>query len=145
MKPPVGCLAALIWPVLSSALLVSTALATGAENQESQSKPAASVSYYRQIRPILQANCQGCHQPARPQGGYVMTSHADLLKSGDRGQPGVVPGQPDKSVLIEQIVPKKDKAASNPRLGKVIHFFPLRSTSIANTEGGPGCCQASGR
>ena len=31
------------------------------------------VSYYKQIRPILQAHCQGCHQPAKAKGGYVMT------------------------------------------------------------------------
>ena len=32
------------------------------------------VSYDKQIRPILQAQCQGCHQPAKAGGGYVMTS-----------------------------------------------------------------------
>ncbi|HEU0038439.1 MAG TPA: hypothetical protein VFR76_04125, partial [Verrucomicrobiae bacterium] len=31
------------------------------------------VSYYRQDRPILQDNCQGCHQPAKAKGGFVMT------------------------------------------------------------------------
>src|SRR5262245_11607742 len=41
------------------------------------------VSYYKQIRPILQQHCQGCHQPAKPQGGFVMTGHADLFKPGE--------------------------------------------------------------
>ena len=27
------------------------------------SASAADVSYYREIRPLLQRNCQGCHQP----------------------------------------------------------------------------------
>src|SRR5262249_20310855 len=40
---------------------------------------------------------------------YVMTAHAELLKSGDRGQPGVVPGKPDGSVLVELITPKNGK------------------------------------
>ena len=26
--------------------------------------PAAEVSYFRDIRPIMQRTCQGCHQPA---------------------------------------------------------------------------------
>ncbi len=36
----------------------------------------AAISYYEEIRPILQAHCQGCHQPAKAgtAGEYVMTS-----------------------------------------------------------------------
>jgi WD40 repeat protein len=98
--------------LLGCALLFT--LAEGLRAQQAQTKdaqPAGPVSYYKDVRRIFQQHCQGCHQPARPQGGYVMTSHADLLKAGDRGQPGVVPGSADKSVLIEQIVPKNGKAA----------------------------------
>src|SRR5579871_1179114 len=41
------------------------------------------ISYYKQIRPILQANCQGCHQPAKAKGEYVMTDFARMLGTGD--------------------------------------------------------------
>src|ERR1051325_10089153 len=41
------------------------------------------VSYYREIRPILQANCQGCHQPAKSKGGYIMTDFKRFLTGGD--------------------------------------------------------------
>ena len=41
------------------------------------------VSYYKQIRPIFQAHCQGCHQPAKQGGDYVMTSFERLLKGGE--------------------------------------------------------------
>src|SRR5213076_1659767 len=70
------------------------------------------VSYYKDVRPIFQQHCQGCHQPAKPQGGYVMTEHADLFKAGDKAVPNVVPGKPDKSLLGEQITqqPGKPKA-----------------------------------
>jgi hypothetical protein len=33
----------------------------------------ATVSFSKDIYPILQANCMGCHQPAKKQGGYLMT------------------------------------------------------------------------
>src|SRR5262249_37932218 len=71
------------------------------------------VSYYKDIRPIFQQHCQGCHQPAKRQGGYTMTEHADLLKAGDMKLPNVVPGEPGKSYLIEQLTPQsgKDRAA----------------------------------
>ena len=57
-------------------------------------EPAATqVSYYKQIRPIFQANCQGCHQPAKAGGGYVMTSFDRLLAGGESKAAAVVPEQ----------------------------------------------------
>ncbi len=75
----------------------------------------AQVSYYKQIRPILQLHCNGCHQPAKALGGYQTTSHADLFKTGDRGTPGIVVTDPDKSTLIDQIVPHGAKAPEMPK------------------------------
>ena len=46
---------------------------------------AEKVSYFKDVRPIFQQNCQGCHQPAKAQGGYVMTDHPSMLKVGDSG------------------------------------------------------------
>ena len=69
------------------------------------------VSYYKQVRPIFQAQCQGCHQPAKAGGGYVMTNVARLLSGGDSGAPSaVVPNKPDDSHLLDLITPDKGKA-----------------------------------
>jgi len=77
---------------------------------EAEKRPAGPVSYYREVRRIFQQNCQGCHQPARAMGGYVMTDYANLLKAGDTGNPAVVPGHPEKSELIHQIRLEAGKA-----------------------------------
>ncbi|HJQ79544.1 MAG TPA: DUF1549 domain-containing protein, partial [Lacipirellulaceae bacterium] len=69
------------------------------------------VSYYRDVLPILQANCHGCHQPAKPSGTLEMTSFKNLLVAGESGSPAVVPGKPDESYLIEQITPTDGEAA----------------------------------
>ncbi len=61
----------------------------------------AKVSYYKDVRPLFQQHCQGCHQPAKAGGGYVMTSFADLLKAGDSEQKGIVPGKPADSLLVK--------------------------------------------
>ncbi len=66
---------------------------------------AAAVSYHRDVVPIFRANCLGCHQGAKRQGGYVMTDHASLLRPGDSGEPAVVPGAPESSYLIQRITP----------------------------------------
>lgn len=73
------------------------------------------VSYYRNVRPIFQQHCQGCHQPARARGGFVMTSYPDLLKAGDSRKPGVVPGRPEQSHIVAQVTPHGKKRPAMPR------------------------------
>ncbi|HSU55542.1 MAG TPA: c-type cytochrome domain-containing protein, partial [Candidatus Dormibacteraeota bacterium] len=69
-------------------------------------QPKEHVSYYRDIRPILQANCQGCHQPAKSKGGYVMTDFKKLLAGGDSEGAAVVPKHPEQSAILKMITPR---------------------------------------
>jgi mono/diheme cytochrome c family protein len=73
------------------------------------------VSFYRDIRPILQDRCQGCHQPAKALGGLALTSYAALKKGGESEQPGVVPGKPDESELLSQILPSGQEPPAMPK------------------------------
>jgi len=93
----------------------------GAESPES----LPPVSFFRDVRPILQAHCQGCHQPAKAEGGYVMTEVARLRDAGDSGAPGIVPGTPAESHLISQITPDADGHAEMPKGAK-----PLAAADI---------------
>ncbi|MEO6246740.1 MAG: c-type cytochrome domain-containing protein, partial [Opitutaceae bacterium] len=70
----------------------------------------APVSYWKQVRPVFQASCQGCHQPAKHKGGYVMTDFSRLLGGGDSGDVAVVPGHPEQSALLAAITPKNGEA-----------------------------------
>ena len=74
-------------------------------------KPDAKVSYYTQVRPIFQAQCQGCHQPAKAGGDYVMTSFDRLFSGGESEEAAVVPKKPGQSYLIAQVTPHGGKAA----------------------------------
>src|SRR5208283_3788536 len=84
-------------------------------DQPGQKDLPAHVSYFKHILPIFQLHCQGCHQPAKPQGDYIMTDHASLLKAGEKEQPGVVPGQPDKSMVIQELLPRDGKPPAMPK------------------------------
>jgi mono/diheme cytochrome c family protein len=75
----------------------------------------ATVSYYKEIRPIFQQNCNGCHQPAKPMGGFVMTTHSDLFKAGERDKKGIVPFKPLESYLVEQIQLHANGKAEMPK------------------------------
>ncbi len=75
---------------------------------------AESVSYYKQIRPLFQAHCHGCHQPAKDKGGYVMTTHARLLEGGDEDV-AIVPGKPKESPLLQEITTDESGKAAMPK------------------------------
>ncbi|XZE35949.1 DUF1549 domain-containing protein [Pirellulaceae bacterium SH501] len=75
---------------------------------ETPSKP--SISFTKQVLPILRDQCFGCHQPAKANGSYSMTEFDSLLRAGESGEPAIVPGQSSKSYLMSEIEPKEGKA-----------------------------------
>src|SRR5580704_14480668 len=93
---------------LFASLILSSSLASAAD---APAGAPAAISYYKQVRPIFQANCQGCHQPAKASGKYVMTDFAKLLAGGESGGAAIVAGKPDESHLVAQIIFVDGKAA----------------------------------
>ena len=106
-----------------SVLLVLAALNSLALSAEENQTKA--VSFYKDIRPIFQANCQGCHQPSKDKGKYIMTDFAKLIQGGDSGDPAIVPGDPQNSYLVEVII-FIDGEAEMPQKAD-----PLHETEIA--------------
>ncbi|MEO1981643.1 MAG: c-type cytochrome domain-containing protein, partial [Fuerstiella sp.] len=102
-----------LFTVLSLLTAVTPMVAFGADADEKTSSDA--VSFHKQVKPILQAQCQGCHQPAKASGEYVMTDFAKLFHGGESGDAAVVPGKPDESYLITQITPEEGSAAMPPK------------------------------
>ena len=76
--------------LLSSALCVSS------------NAKGDSVSFHREVFPILKANCIACHKPGKSKGGLDLTTYAALLKGGDDGQM-IKPGDAIASRLFETI------------------------------------------
>src|ERR1022692_2530647 len=100
---------------LSLSCLLLTALgppcARGAEQSSMEpAQTAPKISYYRDVRPILQANCQGCHQPAKAKGGYVMTNFKGLLAGGDTEGAAIVSEHADQSSMLKMVTPQNGEA-----------------------------------
>lgn len=77
--------------------------------------------FENKIRPVLSQNCYKCHSvnSEKVKGGLLLDSREATLRGGDNG-PAVVPGHPDKSLLIQavrytdadlQMPPKKQLSA----------------------------------
>lgn len=60
------------------------------------------VSFYRDVAPIFQKSCNGCHYPAKLKGKLDLTSVATALKGGKSG-PAFVAGDSAGSRLVTQI------------------------------------------
>lgn len=105
--------------------------------------PNAPVSFYKQIRPIFQAACHGCHQPAKAKGDYIMTDFAALLKGGEEGH-AVTPGNPTGSNLIALITPKDGKAEM-PQKADALHESQIALISRWIQEGAKDDTPASAK
>lgn len=98
------------WTGISFAILTAFAALARADEPPAPTP----ISYHRDIKPILQAHCHGCHQPAKPGGSFVMTAFDALVKGGESETAAIVPGKPEESYLIDQITPT-DGAAAMPK------------------------------
>lgn len=60
------------------------------------------VSFARDIAPVLAANCTNCHGTMRPRENFSLINFTALLKGGDAGPP-LVPGKPEESLIIKKL------------------------------------------
>lgn len=84
---------------LQSVLLLFSTIAS---QSTLRGQPATSPDFFEaKVRPILAANCYGCHTNSA-MGGLRLDSSDGVMKGGAKG-PALVPGDPDKSLLIQLI------------------------------------------
>ncbi len=69
---------------------------------QTTASPAASAEFFEaRVRPLLAAQCYECHD-VKANGGLRVDSRETLLAGGDSG-PAIVPGDPDKSLMIQAV------------------------------------------
>src|SRR5206468_7065274 len=86
----------LLLPALAAGLLVCRSPAA------SQSPARKATTVTEGAMRLLYANCLGCHSADKHKGGLQLASRAAALKGGDDG-PVLVPGKPDKSLLLKAL------------------------------------------
>jgi mono/diheme cytochrome c family protein len=86
--------------------------------------PQGAEFFETKIQPIFQEHCYKCHSHGdKIKGGLVVDSHEGVLTGGDSG-PAVLPGNPEKSLLIEAVryenedlqMPPKNKKLSDEQI-----------------------------
>lgn len=61
------------------------------------------VSFSKDIAPVLAGTCTSCHGAMRPRDNFSLLSFQALLRGGDSGAP-IVPGKPAESLLIKKLM-----------------------------------------
>lgn len=84
--------------VLSLRWLVPSAVAA----EELARAPEADEFFEKSVRPLLAARCLECHGATEQSAGLRLDSRAAILAGGDTG-PAIVPGKPEKSLLITAV------------------------------------------
>ncbi|MES2738448.1 MAG: DUF1553 domain-containing protein [Verrucomicrobiota bacterium] len=83
------------------------------------------VNFYKEVMPILEANCFSCHQGSKTKGDLKLDSLAEALKGGESDGPAIVPGKPEKSSLIARISTTDEDYIMPPK------GHPLKAEQIA--------------
>ncbi len=110
-------------------LLGFLSIARGAELTRAQ------LNFFEtKVRPVLANNCYKCHstQAEKVKGGLMLDSREGLLKGGESG-PTIVPGNPDKSLLIKAIrytdpdlqMPPKDKKLTDQQIADLTTWVKM--------------------
>lgn len=111
--------------IFPHALMMAVLLASRAAAADTASQP---VSFRRDLAPLLQRRCAGCHGEDGAKGGYRLDSFARLREPGDGGDAPVTPGKPRESALFKVLV------ATDPEDRMPQKADPLPAAEIAMIE-----------
>ncbi len=80
-------------------------VATAARLDHAQADEANERDFTLKVLPLLKDKCLGCHggDAEDIKGEFSVLSREDLLRGGESGEPSLVPGHPEQSLLIDAI------------------------------------------
>ncbi|WP_367874480.1 PSD1 and planctomycete cytochrome C domain-containing protein [Luteolibacter sp. Populi] len=71
--------------------------------------PADLEFFEKKVRPILSEHCYGCHSADTKAAGDLRVDDLNGLLGGGNNGPAVVPGDPDKSLLIQRVIHTQER------------------------------------
>src|ERR1044071_6439561 len=96
--------------------------------------PSQIQFFENKIRPVLANNCYKCHsqQAEKVKGGLLLDTKEGLLKGGENG-PVIIPGDPEKSLLIKAIrhtdkdlqMPRNDKKLTDSQITNLVAWVKM--------------------
>jgi len=84
------------------------------------------IDFARQIKPILERSCVGCHSGDMPKGQFRVESREAFLKGGATGEANLVPGHSEASLVLDYVSDKVPDLEMPPKAKR--KQFPALST-----------------
>jgi mono/diheme cytochrome c family protein len=91
------------------------------------------VDYFKQVQPMLEANCYGCHTGGRAKGGLMLNDRVSAVAGGKTDGPAVVGGKPAESALLTRI--KSNETDAMPPKGEHLTAEQIRLLETWIKEG----------
>ncbi len=97
------------WPTILLALALSA--------RSAPPDPAGVEFFEKKIRPVLVERCYKCHsaESEKLKGALHLDTPEGIKKGGESAKPAIVPGDPDRSILIEAIRYKNEDLQMPPK------------------------------
>ena len=135
-------------PLRFSLIFVTPLLALAGIAADAAAQPdAAGIDFARDIQPIFEAHCYSCHGPDRARSGLRMDQMANIMRGGDSGEPGIVPGDSEASYLIHSLtgadgaveqMPMKDDPLSDEQIDLIRRWIDAGAPGAAELAQGEG-------
>jgi ankyrin repeat protein len=128
--------AATSWAVLALTYAAPVGAAPGQPAVAQQPTPVRTrqgerkIDFSRQIKPLLDRSCVGCHSGEKPRGLFRVDGRDAILKGGASGEAAIVPGRSEESPLVDYVSGKVPDEEMPPRAQR--NRFPaLRADDVA--------------
>src|SRR5258707_1792211 len=114
--------------------LVLSSVGLGLQALAADPTPSQLQFFETHVRPVLANNCYKCHsqQSEKVKAGLLLDTREGVLKGGENG-PAIVPGDPEKSLLIKAVrytdpdlqMPPKDKKLSDAEIADLVAWVKM--------------------
>jgi N-acyl-D-amino-acid deacylase len=93
-------------------------------------RPGRNIDFAREIKPLLEHSCAGCHTGEKPRGRFRVDGREAILKGGASGEAAIVPGHSEKSPLIDYVSGNVPDSEMPPK-GQRKRFPGLKADDVA--------------
>ncbi len=94
--------------------------------------------FVRDIRPILERSCFGCHGPDKQKSGYRLDVRDVAIKGGESGEAAIIPHSAAKSPLIRYVSGEDDENLMPPKKSDKPRLTPVEVETLrAWVDAGP--------
>jgi cytochrome c553 len=109
-----------------------------------------STRFEAEVRPILEARCLRCHGAEKTRAGLDLTTLEAMLAGGEGGEPGIIPGDPDGSLVIDVITsglmpPEPDEPMTEQEVGVLRGWIAEGAEADVRAMSGAGSADARER